>query len=356
MKKLVINGNTVSFSHYDKDFINKFGIAEATEMIINFRSTNNLPFIYDFRQLGGFLCTDLRHIYRLLRKGCDQYYCEIRIKKKNGGSRTLYAPHSYLKAMQSRIHNEILLNLPASKYATAYLPGVRLNDNAAPHVGKKYILKMDITDFFGSITFSQVYNCVFNTKYFPKHIGYLLTSLCCKDDVLPQGAPTSPAISNLVMKNFDENIGKWCESRGITYTRYCDDMTFSSNQSLYPVYLKVKEMLLNSGFTVNEKKTRFITNNARQSVTGLTVNQKLSVNRDYKRKLRQELYYLFKYGADATLLRMGDQRFFRNGKAYTAEYLNSLEGRINFVLSVENSNPYFTDALKKLCKLKELYY
>lgn len=140
------------------------------------------------------------------------------------------------------------------------------------------MLKLDIADFFGSIRFDQVYSAAFNTRYFPRQIGVMLATLCCRKDALPQGAPTSPALSNVVMRHFDQSIGRWCERRGISYTRYCDDMTFSSDKPLFVVYQKAKTILEEMGFELNEKKTRFVTNANRQSVTGLTVNEKVAVS------------------------------------------------------------------------------
>ena len=149
---------------------------------------------------------------------------------------------------------------------------------------KKNLLKLDITDFFGSISFEQVLCAAFNTRYVSKQVGFLLTSLCCKNDALPQGSPTSPALSNIVMRRFDDQIGRWCNQRQITYTRYCDDMTFSADRPLYGVYKKVKTMLREMGFELNESKTHFISNADRQTVTGLVVNEKLSIPSSYKRK------------------------------------------------------------------------
>ncbi|MBR2044407.1 MAG: retron St85 family RNA-directed DNA polymerase [Clostridia bacterium] len=343
-----IKGNTVFFDSSDKSFIKKFGFSAAADMVMDFRSQNKLPFIYDLLQLSGFLSVDFKDTVRFLKKGCDNDYRTLTIKKRNGNDRILNVPSPTLKRCQRIIYNEILKNLPVSKYAKAYKKGVHLQDNASPHVGKKYILKIDITDFFGSITFREVYSAAFNTRYFPRHVGYVLTVLCCKDEALPQGAPTSPALSNLVMKGFDENIGKWCEARGISYTRYCDDMTFSSDEPLYHVYKKVTSLLEEADFSVNQSKTKFITNASRQSVTGLTVNQKVSVNREYKRTLRQELHYLFLYGAENCLIKTDNKQYFTNGKPDKNRYLSSLEGRIVFVLSVEKDNPYFKTALEKL--------
>lgn len=322
---------------------------------MNFRSFNELPFIYDTYQLSEFIDIPRSKMFSMIKTDCRDEYRTINIKKKNGQSRTLNVPSYILKYVQKRILLEIATKLPVSKYATAYKTGAKLEYNALPHTNKKYILKMDITNFFGSICFEQIYSAAFNTRYFPKHIGVMLTTLCCYNDVLPQGAPTSPALSNLVLKNFDENIGKWCEKRGISYTRYCDDMTFSSNKNLYNVYAKVKDMLQNIGFEINERKTRFITKNARQTVTGLTVNEKVSISKDYKRDLRKELYYIFKFGPENSLLYTGKGEYIKDGQLNVLKYLNILEGKLNFLLSIEKNNLYFKEALVKIKNLKPKY-
>ena len=332
----------IGLGSQDMPFAAKFGIEDATRMVLDFIALNpHLPFIFDTYQLAYQLGVSRKDLFALTRHA-SAHYRNITLKKKNGDYRTIHAPDTTLKSVQHTILRTVLRH-PASRYATAYVRGRSLTDNASPHVGKRYILKLDITDFFGSIRFDQVYSAAFNTRYFPKQIGVMLTTLCCYRDVLPQGAPTSPALSNLVMKNFDENLGAWCEKRGITYTRYCDDMTFSGDCSLYPVYQKVKNMLRDTAFELNERKTHFITNAARQSVTGLTVNEKVAVSSDYKRRLRQEVHYLLKYGAADCLARLGDT------ETSPETYFNRLVGRLRFVLQIEPDNAYFRRALGDIC-------
>ena len=107
---------------------------------------------------------------------------------------------------------------------------------------------------------------------------------------LPQGAPTSPTISNIIMKDFDNAVGQWCEENKISYTRYCDDLTFSADIPLQNLHFKVCDMLNRWGFEVNESKTKFISNASCQRVTGLTVNEKVTIPKEYKRNLRQEIH------------------------------------------------------------------
>lgn len=345
---MLIENDFVNFGFYSRNFVKKFGIEKASQMWRDFKAAHNkFPFIYDTFQLAGFLRLDRKELFALT-KNCDQHYLPITLKKKNGKERILHAPDDKLKWVQEKIWRHILMKNTVSAYATAYIRRKSLIDNATPHIGKRYLLKIDITDFFGSIRFEQVYGAAFNTKFFPVQIGTMLTTLCCRNDVLPQGAPTSPVLSNLVMRNFDDNIGRWCEKHNISYTRYCDDMTFSSNKPLYHVYQKVKKMLEDMGFELNEKKTRFVTNANRQSVTGLTVNEKLSVSREYKRKLRQEVYYALKYGMADSLFQCGRGEFASGWRMDTHKYRAHLVGKLHYVLQIEPDNQWAKDALKRL--------
>lgn len=315
-------------------------------MALDFKAQHNIPFIYDTHQLARELGVNVKNLW-LSAKKCDSMYRPITVKKKNGGIRKLNAPQSQLRNIQRLILTKILYRLPVSEFATAYIRGKELKQNAHPHTNKKYVLKMDITDFFGSIRFEQIYAAAFNTRYFPKQIGMLLTTLCCLNDVLPQGAATSPALSNLVMKNFDENVGSWCRKRGIAYTRYCDDITFSSDKPLYHVFVKTKTMLEDMGFEINKKKTHFITSSARQSVTGLTVNDKVAVPKEYKRRLRQEVYYALKYGLAESILHSDKNEHIKNYAPDTLTYYKSLVGKMQYVLQIEPDNKWFKDALFK---------
>lgn len=345
-----IKGEKVTFEEWDMAFVRKFGLEQATNMVLAFRAFNSgFPFLYDTHQLRHFLGLTREQLFNYL-KYIDREYRTTNIKKKNGGGRTLHVPSHQLKRRQAIILRRILNALPVSPYATAYKKGATLQNNATPHVGHRYLLKLDITDFFGSIRFGQVYRAAFNANYFPKQIGLMLTRLCCRQDVLPQGAPTSPALSNLVMQNFDNNMGAWCAKRGIAYTRYCDDMTFSSDKPLYHVYEKAKAMLEEMGFQLNEKKTRFVTNSSRQSVTGLTVNEKVSISRDYKRMLRQEVYYVLRFGSGSDI----PWEFWKNRQRphghwhQRLQYLQYLQGRVSFVLQVEPENQWFQEAARSL--------
>ena len=331
---------TVVFDASDLHFSEKFGPIEAAEMVLDFYSCNRHPFLYDTYQLADFLTFPRKTVFYCAREH-DRMYYEAEIPKRSGGVRRLSVPLPRLAAMQGRILHGILCHFPVSSYATAYQKGVDLRKNAAPHCGKRYLLKLDLEDFFDSITFPMVYQAAFGPERFPKQIGTMLTALCCRNDCLPQGACTSPALSNLVMKWIDETLGTWCKKRGVAYTRYCDDMTFSADRPLYDVYNKAVSLLESRGFTVNEKKTRFITRAGRQTVTGLVVNEKVGASADFKRRLRQELYYANRYGIADAAAKTGFEGTPRN-------YAHRLLGQLNFVLRFDPKNQWFLRARQQL--------
>ena len=342
-----LNRFTVAFEQQDMHFLKKHGLIKATSIVRKHYNKNKTPFINDTYQLAYAVGVLRKELFEL-SKHAKEHYKLILLKKKNGGVRYIHSPDRNLKYAQSRILRNILEHIEISPYATAYIKGKNLKDNATPHTNHKYLLKIDITDFFGSITYLQVISTAFNAKRFPVQIGAMLTSLCCLDDVLPQGAPTSPMLSNVVMKNFDNIIGDWCKERGITYTRYCDDLTFSANTPLYNVYIKVKNMLDQNGFEVNEDKTKFITNSSSQRVTGLTVNEKVSIPKKYKRQLRQEVYYAIKYGIADSIIKGNKTDYMKCEVPNIDSYYNHLQGKMIYVLEIEPENKWFANAINKL--------
>ena len=275
-----------------------------------------------------------------------KYYRVYKIKKRNGNYRTIYEPNNLLKHIQRNILTNILNNKEISKFAKAYHKGISLKDNAIPHVNKEVILKLDIIDFFENIRFIDIYESCFPIEYYPKQVGMLLTYLCTYDDHLTQGSPTSAYISNLVMKEFDEQLGNWCTSNNISYTRYSDDMTFSGNFSPNKIISKVRKMLYKLHLKINNNKIRVIYKNHNQSVTSITVNEKVQVNSKYCKNIRQEVYYIKKYGLESHLDK-------RNNKISKKKYINKLYGKILHVLNINNSDVEFKKYKEYIYKLKK---
>lgn len=282
----------------------------------------------------------LKTIYSITNN-IENNYKVYKIKKHNGKLRTIHEPNKLLKHIQKQILNNILNNKSISKYAKAYHTGISLKENALPHINKDLILKLDIKDFFENINFIDVYNACFSIEYFPKSVGMILTYLCTYQDHLIQGAPTSAYISNLVMKDFDDVIGEWCDNNNISYTRYSDDMTFSGNFNPSEIITKVRKMLSKLGLELNNKKTHIVKKSASQNITGLVVNEKVQTSNKYRKKIRQEVYYIKKYGLSSHLKKLNIQD--------KDKYLHSLYGKILYVLQIDKNNQEFI-TYKKIIK------
>lgn len=259
-----------------------------------------------------------------LSNSLEKHYHTVYLPKSDGSKRKLSVPDLILKPVQKSIADNILIQYPISKYAKAYKPGSSIQKNARPHVGKKKILKLDIEGFFDHILYSRVKDTVFYEEKYSESIRILLTMLCYYNDSLPQGAPTSPAITNIIMYDFDETVGTFCNEKNIAYTRYCDDMTFSGCFDEREIISFVKGELRKLGLFLKNRKTAVISASKRQVVTGIVVNEKMNVTKDYKKTIRQEIYYIKKFGLDEHLKRLGisDKQ----------QYVLSLKGRIAFVL------------------------
>ena len=209
-------------------------------------------------------------------------------------------------------------------------------------------MKLDIVDFFENIFFVDIYNSCFSIEYFPKSVGMLLTYLCTYDEHLTQGSPTSAYISNLVMKEFDEILGNWCEEKNISYTRYSDDMTFSGNFNPSEIIIKVRKMLYKLGLELNDKKIHVVHKSASQNVTGIIVNEKAQVSSKYRKTIRQEVYYIKKFGLNSHM----EKKKINIDKL---KYLNILYGKILYVLQINENDNEFNEYKKFLENLINYY-
>lgn len=277
-----------------------------------------------------------------LSNNLEKHYHNVLIPKRDGSKRKLSVPDLILKSVQKSIADNILSQYPISSYAKAYKIGSNVQRNAQPHVGKKKILKLDIEGFFDHILYSQVKNIVFCEEKFAEPIRVLLTMLCYYKESLPQGAPTSPAITNIIMYDFDEAVGSFCNEKKIAYTRYCDDMTFSGDFDEKEVIAFVKGELCKLGLFLKNRKTAVIPASKRQTVTGIVVNEKMNITKEYKKKIRQEMHYIQKFGLD--------EHVSRCKTADKQQYVLSLRGRIAFVLQTTPNDCEFLEYKKILAE------
>lgn len=239
------------------------------------------------------------------------HYVSFTVPKKSGGTRTLHAPHRTLAAAQRWILDNILRRLPVESPAHGFQAGRGILSNAQAHVRRAVVVNLDLQDFFPRITFPRVRSVFHRLGYSPAvaTIFALLCTECPRQVVqyagqtyhvaigprgLPQGACTSPALSNQVARRLDRRLRGLAEKLGLTYTRYADDLTFSGDDSLNRragyLMARVRHIALEEGYLVNEKKSRVLRRNAAQMVTGLVVNEHPSVRRRDLRRLRAILH------------------------------------------------------------------
>lgn len=286
-------------------------------------AANGLPVMHTPADVAGALGLTIRQLRWLAfhtEAATRTHYIKFQVPKKSGGMRTLAAPHRTLKRTQHWILTNIVGKLPTTAAAHGFVAGRGIVSNANPHVGKAIVVNLDLSDFFPTIAFYRV-RAVFERYGYSGSVASVLALLCteCPRTTvtyagakyeaatgprgLPQGAPTSPGLSNQVARKLDKRLLGVAAKLGLTYTRYADDLTFSGSAELAGkigwLLAKVRHIAQEEGFSVNEKKTRVMRRSAAQTVTGIVVNDKPSVSRDELRRLRAILHRAKTEGLDA---------------------------------------------------------
>ncbi|MFA7589469.1 MAG: reverse transcriptase family protein, partial [Acholeplasmataceae bacterium] len=252
------------------------------------------------------------------------------IKKKRGGYRTILSPDTNLRKIQNFIKIHILEKLSIHHAAHGFVPKKSITTHATSHINSKIILNVDLRDYFPSISANRLYYLFGKICQYDNKITQDLVSICMYNNGLPQGACTSPIISNIVSYKLDMVLEKYCKKREIRYTRYADDLTFSGdiNDIYQGFFTKVAYLIKQEGFEINDKKTRIGNTKKGTIVTGLNViNNKIQVPRNYIKRIETELYYISKHG-------IYDHK--KHLQINNRNYLEHLKGKIMFVSHVEN--------------------
>ncbi len=263
------------------------------------------------------------------------------LPKKRGGYRDIYAPGKELKKTQKHLNYYLqayyLLVNPEDVHGFVINPhylGRRCNivENAMVHTGKSHLLNIDIKDFFPSISAKRVKE-LFSSPLFnyDEQITWALTMLTTYKGLLCTGAPTSPVLSNFVCLELDKELKNYALMNNLQYSRYADDLTFSSDDRIHDdMILDIVSIINKNHFRINQKKLRLVGANRRQTVTGITVNQKVNVNRKLLKRTRAMLHDLTKNGLyDAT-----SKHFHMTAdkdSALNVKFIRQLEGYINFI-------------------------
>jgi RNA-directed DNA polymerase len=216
-------------------------------------------------------------------------YRDVQIPKRSGGVRKLSIPNAVLKTLQRRLLHRVFGKLQAHPAAYGFERGKSIADHARQHVGRAVVVKFDLRDFFTATTAPRV-EAYFRTIGWNAEAAALLTKLCTWQGSLPQGAPTSPRLSNLVNYALDAKLDRVRRKGDGRYSRYADDLTFSydavKRSDLGWLIQSTREVCAQFGYRLNRRKTRIMRRHQRQQVTGLVVNDKIALPRETRRRLR----------------------------------------------------------------------
>lgn len=270
------------------------------------------------------------------------FYRDFEIKKRNGKMRTISEPLPSLKDIQNWILVNILEQIKISPFAKAYRKNIGLIDNVRFHQNQPMVMTLDLKEFFPSISIEKV-EILFLEMGYSKLISNLLSKLCTKDGFLPQGAPTSPYLSNIYFKPADNLIIDYCLKNNIRYTRYADDLSFSGDFDPEQLKQIVENAISSIKLFLNNKKTKLMKPHERQVVTGIVVNNKPQVVFHKRNKLRQEIYFIQKFGIE-------NHMSFK--KINNCNYLEHLLGKVNFILHLNPNDKEFSVYKEYLVNLK----
>ena len=255
-------------------------------------NTLGIPVINNYEHLAERLSITERLLYIMTYKK-EYCYKKVIIPKKDGTDRELNVPIFALKVTQRWILKEILEKINVSDRAMAFIPHKNgLKENAECHRKNIFLLEMDIQDFFNSILEKRVFKLFCNMGY-SSNVSAILTNLCTFNGCLPQGAVTSPYLANLICYQLDIRINGLCSKRDIEYSRYADDLSFSSNNkaSLVKIEHILIKIIEDEGFEINPKKTRFLSNDVKKTITGITINDEtIHVDKKLKRNIRAMIF------------------------------------------------------------------
>lgn len=305
-----------------------------------------LPLLHDALQLSaamGITLGKLRFLAYNRKVGTISHYKRFYLPKKSGGRRLISAPMPQLKAAQYWVLENILYKVPNSNAAHGFVPGKSIVTNATHHVGQDVVINIDLKDFFPTIEYKRVKGLFIKLGY-SEQLATVLGLLCTEPEAdqvaldgkeyfvastprhLPQGAPSSPAITNLICYRLDKRFTGLAARFGYTYTRYADDMTFSTKgepaDKIGQLLWAVKKVVKEEGFHLHPDKLKVMRKGDKREVTGIVVNEKLSLDRETLRKFRALLHQIEKTGL-------------QNKKWGNGNIISSMEGFANYVAMVK---------------------
>jgi retron-type reverse transcriptase len=251
----------------------------------------------------------------------DRHYRLFALTKKDGTERVISAPRTYLKVIQWWILDNILNQVRTPDNVFGFSKGKSIHDNARHHVGSAHILNVDIKAFFDTVTFKQVY-LIFLDLGYERMTSITLARLCTLDGSLPQGAPTSPSIANFVLAETDQRLQALAVDMGMKYSRYADDLTFSSSEFIAPEFLvQVDSKIREAGFELKAAKTRYAGTGGRREVTGLISGEFVQPPLEWRKRNRSRLHRL----SQKAVLERADIAYLLGLKGYSMQFPDAVQ-------------------------------
>lgn len=304
----------------------------------------DLPDALSLAEAMNLPLSELRFLTYTRPVSTVRHYQRFEIAKKTGGTRLISAPMPRMKRAQYWVLENILARIELPDTAHGFVPSRSIVTNARPHIGAKVVINLDLKDFFPTITYPRIKGLFVSLGY-SEQVATILALLCSEPETdhvrldgkdyfvghgqrfLPQGAPTSPAISNILCRRMDRRLAGMAAKLGFTYTRYADDLTYSSSGDvdgdLPKLLWRTRQIVTAEGFIVHPAKTRIMHNGRRQEVTGIVVNRKPSVQRKTLKRFRALLFQIEKDGPQGKTWGRGGDIF------------ESIQGYANFIRMVD---------------------
>ncbi len=338
------NRNTIS---YWKTGFEKAGLRrELIDSYVDYVTPilkNDVPIIFDFNHLCLLLGRTPEYLASVINAN-SKHYRDFKIPKKSGSYRVISAPYPALMECQYWIYQNILRKIKIHPAAHGFTFKKSIITNAKLHLDQEHFLKMDMKDFFPSIKINKIIT-VFKSLGYSHRVSFYLSAICCINDELPQGAPTSPILSNIIAKTLDGRLLKFAKKFELKYTRYADDIAFSGSNITVKHLEYVTKIIIQCGFEVNESKTILQQNKGKRILTGISISgSNLKIPKNYKRKLKQEVYFINKFGIISHIRKM---------KIRNPAYLKTIIGKLNFWLVVEPDNQFAKKSLENLLKIHD---
>jgi len=342
-----------------------------TKLVIkDFQCLNTLA---DFANILAFPPKKLSFILYKLNGGPSGQYCEFEIKKRSGNTRKISAPYTGLKMVQKLLAEKLQDIYVVKKPVHGFVREKNILTNAHRHSRKRYVFNIDLKDFFPSIHFGRVMGLFMAKPYeFKRNIAILIAKIVCLNDTLPQGSPCSPVISNMICAHLDKQIGELAKKNSCYYTRYADDLTFSTNKVLFPEEIAIQsdnkwdpssklcELIKHHSFEININKTSMRTQGDRQIVTGIVVNQYPNIHQKSLKQVRAMLHDWNVNGIEKAQRRYQlrfDLANREKPKDATINFCNVVRGKIEYIRQIKTYRINLLNEIeKKECVRKRILY